>query len=88
MEIPFDTTPQPEMTPDFLEVIKNNTIGNYKTITWRNELLIATDKYVLPDFPITTEQLELVKTYRQALRDFTNNDYIMPDKPDFIITLN
>jgi hypothetical protein len=33
MEIPFDTTPQPEMTPDFLEVIKNNTIGNYKTIT-------------------------------------------------------
>jgi hypothetical protein len=43
---------------------------------------------MLSDFPITPEQLELVKQYRQALRDFTNNDYIMPDKPDFVITLN
>jgi hypothetical protein len=54
----------------------------------RNGILGETDKYMLSDFPITTEQLEIVKTYRQALRDFTNNDYIMPVKPDFIITLN
>ncbi len=54
----------------------------------RNSILGETDKYLLPDFPITPEQLELVKQYRQALRDFTNNDYIMPDKPDFVITLN
>jgi hypothetical protein len=54
----------------------------------RNQLLIKTDKYMLSDFPITPEQLELVKQYRQALRDFTNNDWIMPDKPDFVITLN
>jgi hypothetical protein len=54
----------------------------------RNQLLQKTDKYMLSDFPITPEQLELVKQYRQALRDFTNNDYIMPDKPDFVITLN
>ena len=54
----------------------------------RNQLLEKTDKYLLPDFPITPEQLEIVKTYRQALRDFTNNNYIMPDKPDFVITLN
>jgi hypothetical protein len=54
----------------------------------RNLVLNETDKYMLSDFPITPEQLELVKQYRQALRDFTNNDYIMPDKPDFVITLN
>jgi hypothetical protein len=54
----------------------------------RNIILSETDKYMLSDFPITPEQLELVKQYRQALRDFTNNDYIMPDKPDFVITLN
>ena len=54
----------------------------------RNLILGETDKYLLPDFPITSEQLELVKQYRQALRDFTKNDYIMPDKPDFVITLN
>jgi hypothetical protein len=52
----------------------------------RNQLLIKTDKYMLSDFPITPEQLELVKQYRQALRDFTNNDWIIPDKPDFVIT--
>ena len=54
----------------------------------RNSILGETDKYLLPDFPITPEQLEIVKIYRQQLRDFTNNDYIMPDKPDFVITLN
>jgi hypothetical protein len=52
----------------------------------RNQLLIKTDKYMLSDFPITPEQLELVKQYRQELRDFTNNDWIMPVKPDFVIT--
>ncbi len=65
---------------------------NYKNYTLlrntRNLILGETDKYLLPDFPITPEQVEIVKQYRQALRDFTNNDYIMPDKPDFVITLN
>jgi len=54
----------------------------------RNSILGETDKYLLPDFPITPEQLEIVKQYRQALRDFTNNNYEMPEKPDFVITLN
>ncbi len=52
----------------------------------RNGILNETDKYMLSDFPITPEQLEIVKQYRQALRDFTNNDWIMPVKPDFVIT--
>ena len=54
----------------------------------RNLILAETDKYLLPDYPITSEQLEIVKKYRKSLRDLTNNNYIMPDKPDFIITLN
>jgi hypothetical protein len=54
--------------------------------TERNLILKETDKYLVPDFPITPEQLEIVKQYRKQLRDFTENDYIMPNKPDFIIT--
>ncbi len=54
----------------------------------RNLRLAETDKYLLPDYPITSEQLEIVKNYRKSLRDFTNNNDIMPDKPDFVITLN
>ena len=36
----------------------------------RNQLLSASDKYVLPDYPIVSSNLELVKTYRQQLRDY------------------
>ena len=54
----------------------------------RNKILGETDKYLLSDFPITPEQLIIIKEYRQALRNFTQNDYIMPVKPDFVITLN
>ena len=86
MDIPFDTTPQPELTPEYLEIIKNDTYNHLKKM--RTELLIATDKYLLPDFPITPEQLIIIKEYRQLLRDFTNNNYELPVKPDFVITLN
>ena len=71
-----------EMTPEFLEIIKNDTIKHLKKN--RNELLQETDKYLLADYPITPEQLEIVKAYRQQLRDFTKNDY----RPDFIILIN
>ena len=54
----------------------------------RNLILNETDKYMLSDYPITPENLEIIKTYRQQLRDFTRNNYIMPDKPDFINILN
>lgn len=40
----------------------------------RDSYLFLTDKYLLPDYPITTEQLEIIKTYRQYLRDFMNNN--------------
>jgi hypothetical protein len=51
----------------------------------RNSILNQTDKYMLSDFPISPEQLEIVKQYRQKLRNFTNNDFIMPEKPSFVI---
>ena len=40
----------------------------------RDAKLRATDKYLLPDYPITAEALEKVKTYRAARRD-------RPDQP-------
>jgi len=47
----------------------------------RNKLLNESDKYVLIDYPITPDNLVLIKDYRRELRDFTNNDYILPDFP-------
>lgn len=40
----------------------------------RDARLADTDKMLLPDYPITAEALEKVKTYRAALRD-------LPDQP-------
>ena len=52
----------------------------------RDELLKATDKYMLPDYPITPEQLVLIKEYRQQLRDYMeliNIDEVIPEMPQF-----
>ena len=81
-----DTSPQPELTPEFLEMIKNDTIKHYRKM--RNDLLNETDKYLMNDYPITPENLEIVKEYREALRNFTKNGYVLPDKPEFLILLN
>jgi hypothetical protein len=40
----------------------------------RNSLLQLTDKYLIPDYPITPENLEIIKLYRQELRDFINKN--------------
>ena len=60
----------------------------------RNELLNRTDKYLLSDYPISLEQQMKIKEYRQALREFINNNkdkYLngqaqidFPPQPDFI----
>ena len=59
----------------------------------RNELLNKTDKYILSDYPISLEQQMIIKTYRQDLREFINNNEIkllvgekcdFPNQPDFI----
>ena len=43
----------------------------------RNQLLTKTDKYLIPDFPITSNQLIEVKDYRQILRDFFSRDDVI-----------
>ncbi len=59
----------------------------------RKELLNKTDKYILSDYPITLEKQMIIKTYRQDLRDFINNNEFrilagekveFPQQPDFI----
>ena len=43
----------------------------------RDGLLYKTDKYMLPDYPITPENLEKMKVYRQELRDFFQKDEVV-----------
>ena len=59
----------------------------------RNELLNRTDRYLLSDYPITLEKQMIIKTYRQELRNFINENEIkilagekvdFPQQPDFI----
>lgn len=40
----------------------------------RNQYLAETDKYMISDYPITEEQREEYKAYRQYLRDYTKTD--------------
>ena len=61
----------------------------------RNQLLSDSDKYLLLDFPISSNNLILVKDYRQKLRDYMdipevkNYNYAsttpIPDFPTFPI---
>ena len=59
----------------------------------RNELLNKTDRYILSDYPISLEQQIIIKTYRQDLRQFINDNkekilngekIDFPPQPDFI----
>lgn len=52
----------------------------------RDSLLSESDFYVQSDYPSTPEGLEVVKTYRQALRDISNQETFpetvtWPEKP-------
>jgi hypothetical protein len=50
----------------------------------RDQLLKETDKYVLPDYPITPENLILIKQHRQTLRDYITTIYEdMEELPPF-----
>ena len=40
----------------------------------RNELLNKTDRYILEDYPLSAEQKQIIKEYRQQLREFINNN--------------
>lgn len=51
----------------------------------RDRLLSDSDKYMLPDYPITDEQRAAWETYRQTLRDFPEtcdvDNQIWPEQP-------
>ena len=48
----------------------------------RNQYLSDTDKYTsIPDFPITNEERELYKSYRQYLRDYTEQEEWFESNP-------
>ena len=56
----------------------------------RNRLLNETDKYLISDYPITSNNLILIKQYRQELRDYMDSTYFssniilpFPDFPQF-----
>jgi len=50
----------------------------------RNNLLNETDKYMIIDYPISEEEKNLIKIYRQQLRDIPKNNFEIPQKPEFI----
>ena len=61
-------------------------LKKYRNI--RNELLNKTDKYILSDYPISLEHQMIIKTYRQDLREFINNNEVRilaGEKIEFII---
>lgn len=47
----------------------------------RNQYLADTDKYMIVDFPITEEEKDEYKEYRQYLRDYTKEDYWFEHNP-------
>lgn len=68
-----------------------NLINKIRNI--RNLLLLSTDKYLLSDYPITNEELLIIKQYRTDLRNYINNNYDnfltykfydLPIKPDCV----
>ena len=73
--------------------IANNAHFLKRARNIRNELLNKTDRYFLIDYPIAYDKQLIIKTYRQELRDFINNNEIkilagekveFPQQPDFI----
>ncbi len=42
----------------------------------RNQLLSSSDRYILSDYPITSNNLILIKDYRQQLRDYMDLDQV------------
>ncbi len=58
------------------DYITNNSHFLKRARNIKNELLNKTDKYILSDHPITLEKQMIIKTYRQDLREFINNNEI------------
>lgn len=58
----------------------------FQILATRSELLQASDWTQLPDVDLTPEMVQLMKEYRQKLRDITKDfenpdDVVFPDNP-------
>ena len=76
-----------------MSYIPNNEHFLKRARNIKNELLNRTDRYFLIDYPIAYEQQMIIKTYRQDLREFINNNkerilngekVDFPEQPNFI----
>lgn len=76
---------------DAVERISNKITNHYINMVpqeakWRDDEIKRTDFIFLPDTKFTPEQLEVMKEYRQALRDYPRQceiPYVRPIKPSF-----
>lgn len=59
---------------DIFNAVKDVRVSSQKLIEIRDELLEESDKYMLPDFPISEEERAEWIEYRKELRDFTNQE--------------
>jgi hypothetical protein len=67
-------------------MITNNEHFLKRARNIRNELLNKTDRYMLIDYPLEDDKKEIIKAYRQTLRDFINDNkeaFLSGLKPDF-----
>ena len=79
--IHIDASSQPPLTDDMMKILNAQFIENIRQN--RNKMLTDSDKYVLVDFPITPENLILIKQYRQQLRDYMDSVNISSPLPEF-----
>lgn len=64
-------------TPDMTEQEKKRSVKEL-----RNQILSITDKYTsVPDFPISDDEREQYKAYRQYLRDYTTIENWWENEP-------
>ncbi len=72
--VEFETsfiTPEPE--PELIGIKEGTNEWNlFQLRNIRNSYLNLTDRYIINDYPITPEKLEIIKNYRQMLRNIIN----------------
>jgi len=71
-----DVEPEPE--PELIGIKEGTNEWNlFQLRNIRNSYLHLSDRYLISDYPITPEKLEIIKTYRQMLREFININRIL-----------
>jgi hypothetical protein len=80
-----------QLTREKYDIIFRECVKEHKDLLMdmvrqqRNEVLKDTDRFVLPDYPITDEERAKVIEYRQKLRDITNGDLPEFSRCDYVL---